>query len=309
MHTLKHRYFHAATNDGAPSGSPVPAPAPAPNASAPPAPTGDASALGKAPPASGVPESIAFVQEKYLVKNDKGDIDEVASIRKQAEAYGPLVKRMGSDELRPEKLDGYKLAAPEGMDKELFDSYVKDPDTQKFIEAAHAKGYTNGQLQFALEAAIQMVPDIELAQTQARDDATKAYVAEKMWKDEASQNKGFQTVLGAVDALASVSGISREAFTTPMTLPNGVVLPPAINDPRVLALLSAIAPELKTGRQPAGGTLPPSDLDSLVKSEAYMNPNHKDHLATKQKVDAHFASLPGGSEKPKGPVVIDTSKR
>lgn len=301
MFEINSRYFEANLADGAPVGGGNTPAAPAP-------PSPDSSALGNlAAPNTPAANSLDWVQAKYLVKDAAGKVDEAASIRKQAEAYNPLVARMGSDELRPEKATDYKLAAPEGADAALFNEYVKDPDTQKFIEAAHAKGFNNSQVQFALEAAMAMVPELEQAATADRDAATTSYVKEKMWKNDAAMKAGFSTVLNAVDTLAAKTGISREAFTSPLTV-GGMTLPPLINDPRALALLSAIAPELKTGNQPANSTIPPTDLESLMKNPAYLNANHADHAAVKAKVKAHFDSLPNASGKPSGPMIISSAR-
>src|SRR5438128_8654610 len=103
------RYLEAAAADGGASG----APAGAPPVAAPAAVTPPAGASGTPQPASGLgagatPDAAAppagaatpldWVQAKYIVKDAAGNVDEAASIRKQAEAYGPLVSRMGTDE-------------------------------------------------------------------------------------------------------------------------------------------------------------------------------------------------------------------
>src|SRR5205085_1212181 len=124
------------------------------------------------------------------------------------------------------------------MDPAAFDEYLKDPGTQKFVEAAHAKGFNNSQVQFALEQAIALVPQLEQAATQQLDDATRDYVKKNgIWADDAAFKNGIKTVLGAVDTLAAKTGVNREAFETPLQLSDGTTLPPLINDPRVLRIL------------------------------------------------------------------------
>lgn len=299
-------FFQAVPGDGAPAGGGAPAgapPAAAPAATPPPAAAPPPQGSQLAPPAAAAPQvpGMEWLQAKYHVKDATGKLDEVASIRKQAEAYNPLVKRLGTDEMRPEKVEDYKIAAPTGIEPALFDDFVKDKDTQSFVQKAHAAGMNNAQVNLAIESFLATVPQLLQEDSATRDTETKAYLQANVWKDDAAMSAGMTAAFEAGAKL----GLTNEALTQPFKLGNGVTLPPLINHPLLLKALSGIAPQLSEGKPATpGSTLPATDLDALTKSKAYMDPKHPDHLATKQKVEAHFAALPGANQKPRGPVTI-----
>lgn len=302
-------FFQAAPGDGAPAGGAAPAAAAAPGAvAAPPAAAATPPPQGSslAPPAAAAPGTapiagLEWLQPKYVVKAADGKVDEAASIRKQAEAYAPLSKRIGSDELRPEKPADYKIVAPQGVEAALFDEFVKDAETQAFVAKAHELGLNNSQVNFAIESFLKTVPQLLQEDAGTRDAETKAYLKANIWKDDAAMSVGMTSAFEAGAKL----GLDNAALTQPFKMGNGVTLPPLINHPLLLKALSAIAPQLGEGK-PAntGATLPATDLDALTKSKAYMDPKHPDHLATKQKVAAHFANQPGGANKPSGPFIV-----
>jgi hypothetical protein len=247
-----------------------------------------------------------WLQSKYHVKKADGSLDEAASIRKQAEAYAPLVKKLGSDEARPDKPEDYKLAAPAEVDETAWNEFVGDTETKQLIQDAHAQGLNNKQMQWALEKALGLADTMVLANAAERDAATKSYMAQNGWSNDSDQAVAFNAVQGAVAALSAKTGISIEAFTSPLKLADGVVLPPAINDPRIVKILQTLAPELRTGDHPAQQRISATEVESLMKSPAYFNKDHPDHESVKQRVTAHFQNRPNAGAKARGPFVMQT---
>ena len=89
------------------------APAGVVDAGAPAAPSGTIMDRGaSAAPAVTEPPAWA-APDKYQVKNEAGEIDWQATARKIDEGRSHLEKRMGSGDVPPADVSGYKVAAPE----------------------------------------------------------------------------------------------------------------------------------------------------------------------------------------------------
>lgn len=265
------------------------APAPGAAAAAPPS-----SALASAPaPSAAAPTGLEFLQEKFHVKGADGKLDEAASIRKQAESYAELEKVRPQGEAPPATPAEYKLTMPKDLDQTSFDEFVKDPATVAALEGMHKVGLNNKQVDLVmgmyLASAAQMAQG---GQTLSAQDT----IAElgKTWKTEADLAKNIGAARHAATALGTRIGVDFAAIEA-----SGLA-----NNPTFIRMMSALAPELGEDRAPAGAALAATDLDSLVKSKAYMDPNDPNHKAVKEKVAQHFASQPGSANKPRGPVQI-----
>jgi hypothetical protein len=318
----KHRLMEAARNDGAAGGAAATGTAATgaaqPNQGAPPAgTTGAAGADGKAVAApgagaaapgtdgkpaaasalstgaAGAPAGLEFIQEKYLVKDAAGKIDEAASIRKQAEAYGPLVKRMGTDELPPAAATDYKIEAPKDLEPAAFEEFLKDPQTVGALGKMHTLGLTNTQANAVMGMYLEAAQMIAAGAPVLTAEQTLTDLR-KDWKTEADLTKNIAAARHAATVVGGRVGMDFAAIEA-----SGLA-----NNPTFIRMMASLAPELGEDKSPNGGSLPATDLDSLVKSKAYMDPNHPDHASTKAKVAAHFASLPGAGGKPRGPISV-----
>jgi hypothetical protein len=243
--------------------------------------------------ATGAPAGLEFIQEKYLVKTADGKVDEAASIRKQAEAYGPLVKRMGTDELPPAAATDYKIEAPKDLDPAAFEGFLKDPQTVGALDKMHKLGMTNTQANAVMGMYLEAAQMIAAGGPALTAEQTIADLR-KDWKTDADLSKNVSAARHAATVLGTRVGMDFAAIEA-----SGLA-----NNPAFIRMMAALAPELGEDKSPNGGSLPATDLDSLVKSKAYMDASHPDHAATKAKVAAHFASLPGAGGKPKGPISV-----
>lgn len=282
-----------APSGGAPAAAP-PAPAAPPAAAPPAAAAPPTSALAGAPPAAAAaPTGLEFIAAKFHVKTADGKLDEAASIRKQAEGYVELEKVRPQGEAPPATAAEYKLTAPKDLEPQAFEEFMKDPATVTALEGMHKIGLNNKQ--------VDLVMNMYLASAAAMAQGGQVLSTEdcigelrKEWKTDADLTKNLGAARHAATVLGARVGMDFDALEKA-----GLT-----NNPAFIRMAAAIAPELGEDRAPAGAALAATDLDSLVKSKAYMDPNDPNHAAVKAKVAQHFASLPGGANKPRGPVTI-----
>lgn len=213
-------------------------------------------------------------------------------MRKQAEAYAPLVKRLGTDELPPATAAEYKIAAPADLDPAAFEGFLKDPATVTALDGMHKLGLTNKQVEAVMGMYLESAKQLAAGgpALSAEDTVTEL---RKEWKTEGELTKNIGAARQAATTLGTKIGMTFQQIEAAVG-----------NNSVFIRLMAAIAPELGEDGAPNGAALPASDLDSLVKSKAYMDPNDPNHKAVKEKVAQHFASLPGGANKPRGPVTI-----
>ncbi|WP_407532850.1 hypothetical protein [Acinetobacter baumannii] len=88
-------------------------------------------------------KEIAF-PEKFKVTAEDGSVDYKATLSKMNESYTGLEKRIGSGDLPPKDIAGYKLG------REDFEQFKSDESNQAFLTKALEHGITNKQLDFLL---------------------------------------------------------------------------------------------------------------------------------------------------------------
>lgn len=257
---------------------------------------GAGSALGAAPAggAAAAPGPLDFLQAKYHVKSADGKLDEAASIRKQAEAYAPLVKRLGTDELPPAAPTDYKITAPKDSKPEEFDAFLKDPVTVAALDKFHKAGMTNSQVDMAMGAYLEAAKQLAAGAAALTTDQVTTDLR-KDWKTDQDFTKNVCAARHVATVLGQRVGMDFAAIEA-----SGLG-----NNAAFIRMMASLAPEFAEDRSAAAGSvLPATDLEALTKSKAYMDPNHPDHASTKARVAAHFAAIPGAAQKPKGPVTI-----
>ena len=228
-------------------------------------------AAGKPPE----PAPNEWIPEKFRVLNGEA-LDVEASAKKLAESYAGLEKRVGSGDVPPKTSDEYAVTVPEQF-KEVW---AEDDRFKAFRTAAHAEGFTQKQFDFAVGKYFEMVPDLvggaaELDQTAAAEELRKT------WKTDAEYNANVK------DAYKAFS-----QFADPQDLPK---MNEIGNNPVVLRMLAKIGKELGEGPgipNDAGSTAA-DDIQTILRSDAYLNAKHPDHKATSAKVQAYYAKKHG----------------
>lgn len=216
------------------------------------------------------------IPEKYQVKKEDGSLDIEASSLKLAEAYGHLEKRMGSGDLPPKTAGEYEIAIPEAL-KDQWNP-KEDPKLQAFLDKAHSKGLTQGQLDMVMESYFETAQQLVGGNRQLSEEECTSDLR-KDWKDDATF-KG--EVAKAYKAAVGYGGEDAQA-----------ILADHGNDPRLIRLLARVGGEMGEDKSlNPGGTLQGGQsVESLMSSEAYTNPKHADHAKVSAQVKSYFDKL------------------
>lgn len=225
---------------------------------------------------AGAAEQVAppAIPEKYQVKKEDGSVDIEASSLKLAEAYSHLEKRMGSGDAPPKSAAEYKIEVPEA----LKDSWnpAEDKPLQDFLSAAHAKGYTQAQVDLALSTYHAIAPGILEGNAQLSVEECTAELR-NVWKTDAEFKEGVDLSYKAAVAYA---GEDAEALMNKYG-----------NDPMIIKAFARIGKELGEDRSINPGSELPAgtSVESLQLSEAYSNPKHPDHVKVSKHVADYYA--------------------
>lgn len=161
----------------------------------------------------------------------------------------------------PESIDGYEVQV-EGFD---FDEFKAIPENQEFLERAREAGLDNKSLNFLLGEYNQLIPNLVQANA-ALDNEAAVQAMTEVWGGEAQQNFGFAS--SAANNLIANGVLTAEEVNDPSFG----------NNPQVLKMAAYFGQQLSedvppSNTQQSGGT----DIQSLMRSEAYLNESHPDH--------------------------------
>ena len=238
-------------------------------------------------------DPLSWLPEKHRDFGEDGKtLNLEASARKVAEAYGHAEKRIGSGDLPPKSADEYKVNVPEALAEKIkAEELAGNPDFKEMLSKAHAEGLTQKQVDFVVGEFLDRSLKLQQGVNQLSEQDCVAALREN-WKTDQEYTANVQAAYRAGQAYGDIDKLMGKYG----------------NDPDFIRFAANVGKELAEDRSaPAGAqALEQADLESLTKSKAYMDPTHPDHLATKQKVQAHFERSYGGQAKRGGPVVITT---
>jgi hypothetical protein len=267
---------------GAGAGAGAAAAAPPPNAL-----QAGAAAPAPAPAPGAAPASPnAWLPEKHQVMKADGTLDLEASARKVADAYGHAERRIGTGDIPPQAVDGYKVNVPEALAEKIkAEDLAKSEDFKDFLGKMHAAGLTQKQLDAV--SAEMLERGIKLREQMPALDAAKAEADLRTtdgWKTD--QEYGAK-VRAAFSAGKQYGGEDFDG-----------ILADYGNDPRVIRLLANVGAELAEDTQPSAEAQAQAQqsLDELMADPAYTNsrdPKHAMHVA---KVNAMQAKVAGTKE-------------
>lgn len=223
-----------------------------------------------------------YIPEKYHVKKDDGTLDIEASSKKLGEAYGHLAKRMGTGDVPPKSPDEYTVAVPESL-KGVFDPKT-DPTLGEFLKEAHAAGYTQTQVDLAMNRYMELAPKL-LAGDQAISAETCVAELKTQWKTDEQYKAELSK---AHRAAVQFAGEDAEYLAGKYG-----------NDPKVIRMLARMGAELGDDKAlPAPGGQPASpSVHALVISEAYNNPRHPDHASVSKQVAQYYVAQAEAARK------------
>lgn len=238
-----------------------------------------ASAAGAAGAAGGEGQQAGtfdWIPEKHRVSKDDGSFDLEASARKVAAAHGALEQRLGSGDVPPK--DAAEYAPEVQLEGFNWDEFKADPEMQGFLKSAHSKGITNAQLSFILGEHYQR--SIAIAQgAQALNIEQCETELSKSWTTPEAMTAGKAAAFKAFSAFADKAGVSLQELEA-----SG-----AANNPAVIKLLAAIAPELGEdvgiNGAGAGGQ---ETIEQLLAHPAYADAKHAEHKIISEKVRKYY---------------------
>lgn len=195
--------------------------------------------------------------EKYLVKNDAGEVDWKATAQKIDGGRSSFEKRFGSGDVPPAEVAGYKINVPEGVAETLKEwDHGNDPKLKGFLENAHKAHMTQAQIDVVIGQYASIMAEAKAAGASAADpEAARAAAAEtcsaelaKVWKDQAEFDKNIGEAYKAADKLAQRLGMS---FADLEAAGLG-------DNPTFIRIAAALAPEMgedtPVGTQGSGST-------------------------------------------------------
>jgi hypothetical protein len=189
---------------------------------------------------------------------------------KWAEGHSALEQRLGAGDAPPKTPQDYAPSVPEGLSLETLKA---DPLYQGFLKGAHARGMTNAQVSYVLEALAEresMRNRPELAEPELR----------KAWPTDDQYGRGLADAYRAVNAFA---GSDKELHAR--------VDAKFGSDPDFLRLMASIGKELHEDQTVQGAlTSAETDtLEALMGSKAYFDNADPQHASTVAKVQALYA--------------------
>lgn len=288
---IPYRFYQMSDGDG--GGAPPSADSTdggAPSANAGPAePSGNTSG-GKTSLSIDSDQSLGFldkIPDKYRVMSGEGDaakLDINATFEKTVSGYNALAELQGRGgdgvSVAPESIDGYTLTNESIGEKFDVESELKSPLTKKFLEGAHKLGMTNELYQYVTD---HFYTTLGPAMLQGKQALSYEQSEAKLLEIHGNADSVDAIKVSAVRALKSISGDNENEFNR-LKQKFG-------NDPDFINVMAVVGREM-TEDDPAkideitGG----ESLDSLVTSDAYLNPKHKDHANVAERVRKAYSA-------------------
>jgi hypothetical protein len=266
---------------GEAAATPAAAPAPAPAGSGEGTPGGDgagpagsALAAGKGAEGAagadgdgGTGSGVAAIPEKFIVKNEKGEVDQAASAAKVADAYAKLEKKLGEGN-RPKTAADYKM--PE-LPEALKDAKLDTAMNEQFRAEAHRAGLSQSQFEFVMGKYLDLAPQLV-------DGAASLKAEDAVAELKTAWGKDYQA--NAANAWRGMTQIAQVAGLTVDQVEAELGNSPAFN--RIMAAVGAQMREdqsINTSGQGAG-TSNIADAAALQSSPAFRDTKHPEHAQT-----------------------------
>lgn len=206
------------------------------------------------------PLDISWVPEKFIVKDELGEIDHLATFKKVEEHRSHLEKRLGSGDLPPKTPEEYSFEVPE----EFAGLEMNGEKLNAFKAEALAKGISKEQFAWMMGAHVRMVPDLMEGAAKLSASAARE-VLSQTWTDARLMEVNIAHAGRAVRGMPQeLQDATAELGTNP-----GFI--------RAMAYYGAQQREdrsIAAALSPSGGG---ADIKALESSPAYIDPRHQDH--------------------------------
>lgn len=168
----------------------------------------------------------------------------------------------------PESIDGYEVNV-DGFDYEEFKAI---PENQAFLERAREAGIDSKSLNFLLGEYNQLIPNL-MAGNAALDNEACITAMKVTWGEQTDSNFKF--------AQAAANNVIQNGILTA----EEVNSPEFGNNPLVLKMAAYFGSQLQEDTPPSNTQQTTAlDVQSLMKSEAYLNASHPDHKRVYEQV-------------------------
>lgn len=174
---------------------------------------------------------LAWLPEKYHVKDAAGKIDLTASARKMAAGHDFFEKKVGAGDLPPKEAGEYQVNVPEEF-KDVFKP--DDPMLAEFREAALKEGLTQRQFDLFMTEAVKRLPSLVEQQVQLKRSEAEAELR-KAWPDQAVYAENLKAVNRAVSAYQQSAPTEFEQLMGKFG-----------NDPDAIRLLAWVGAQMRT---------------------------------------------------------------
>ena len=208
------------------------------------------------------------IPEKFKVTAEDGSVDYKATVAKLSESYSGLEKRVGTGDLPPKTADDYKL------EREDFEEFKADESNKEFLAEAHKHGITNKQLDFLISEYDKRAVNLVSNSSQIDTDTT-VQTLQQEWGDKYESN-----IFSAVKA-AKACGITEDQIQDPL-IGNNVAF---------IKMAAYFGSQLNEDKPISNGSVVSTDIQSLMRSEAFFNVKHPDHKSVKAQIDSYYNSL------------------
>ena len=172
----------------------------------------------------------------------------------------------------PDSINGYEV----NVDGFNYDEFKAIPENQEFLERAREAGLSSEHLGFLLGEYNQLIPSL-MEGNAALDNEACITAMKETWGGETDANFGF--------ARAAANNAIQNGILTA----EEVNSPEFGNNPLVLKMAAYFGSQLQEDTPPVNtqqnGAL---DVQSLMKSEAYLNVNHPDHKRVFAQVEGFY---------------------
>lgn len=210
------------------------------------------------------------IPDKFKVTAEDGSVDYKATVAKLTESYTYLEKKVGTGEVAPKSVDEYKIEREDFS----FDDFKADESNKQFLAEAHKHGITNKQLDFLLNEYDKRAVDLVSNSSQFDSDTT-IQTLQSEWGDKYEAN-----IFNAVKA-AKACGITDEQINDP-SIGNNVAF---------IKMAAYFGSQINEDKPINSGTAVKTDVQSLMRSEAFFDSKHPEHKSVKAQVDAFYNSL------------------
>ena len=210
------------------------------------------------------------IPEKFKVVTEDGAVDYIATVAKMNESYSYLEKKVGTGEVAPKSADEYKIEREDFN----FEDFKADESNKQFLAEAHKHGITNKQLDFLLNEYDKRAVDLVSNSSQFDTDSTIQSLQSE-WGNNYESN-----IFSAIRAAKS-AGLTEEQINDP-SIGNNVA---------VIKALAYFGSQIAEDKPINNGTSVSTDINSLMRSEAFFDSKHPDHKAVKAQIDSYYDSL------------------